>query len=143
MGTLSAAALFPSQTAHGLKKRFSTLSFVALQPQDSVETWQKLSFVAETSFLSDPGPIIVYSLQDMQNMQNMQNMLKAQHTRPNIPNQTYETKPTKLNLPNQTYKPNLPNQTCQSKPTKTKLSQPSFLNQPTKLNPSNQIKITG
>ena len=106
MGTLSAAALFPSQTAHGLKKRFSTLSFVALQPQDSVETWQKLSFVAETSFLSDPGPIIVYSLQDMQNMQNvqnMQNMLKAQHTKPKLKTKPNSPDQTKLKLANQAY----------------------------------------
>ena len=34
-------------------------------------------------------------------------------TRPNLLNQTFQTKPTKLNLPNQTYqtKPSKPNQT--------------------------------
>ena len=39
--------------------------------------------------------------------------------KPNLPNQTYQTKPTKPNLPNQTYqtkptKPTLPNQTYQT-----------------------------
>ena len=40
-------------------------------------------------------------------------------TKPNLPNQTYQTKPTKPNLLNQTYQ----NRTYQ-----TKLSQPSLLN---------------
>ena len=36
-------------------------------------------------------------------------------TRPNLPNQTYQTKHTKPNLPNQTYHPNLAKQTYQTK----------------------------
>ena len=41
----------------------------------------------------------------------------------NMPNQTFQTKPTTPNLPKLSYqtkpsKPNLPNQTCQTKPTK-------------------------
>ena len=41
-------------------------------------------------------------------------------TKTNLPNQTYQTKPTKQNLPNKTYqtkptKPNLPNQTYLTK----------------------------
>ena len=45
---------------------------------------------------------------------------------PNLPNQNYKTKPTKLNLPTKAYiikptEPNLLNQTYQTKPTKLKL----------------------
>ena len=58
-------------------------------------------------------------------MQSMQN-LQTKPTKLNIPNQIYQTKPTKPNLPNQTCqtkptKPNLPNQTYQTKPTKPNL----------------------
>ena len=43
-------------------------------------------------------------------------ILQTEPTEQNLPNQTYQTKPTK---PNQT-KPNLPNQTHPTKPTKQK-----------------------
>ena len=45
-------------------------------------------------------------------------------TKPNLPNQTYSNEPTKPNLPNHAYqteptKPNLPNYAYQTMPTKT------------------------
>ena len=46
-------------------------------------------------------------------------------TKPNLPNQTYQTKPTESNLPNQT-KPNQPNQTYQTKPTKPNLPNQTY-----------------
>ena len=36
---------------------------------------------------------------------------------PNLPNKTYQTKPTKPNLPNQITKPNLPNKTYRTEQT--------------------------
>ena len=78
--------------------------------------------------------------------------------KPNLPNQTCQTKPTKLNLPNQTYqtkltKPNLPYQTYETKYTKpnlrnqayqTKLTKPNqtYLTKPTKLSHAYQTKPT-
>ena len=45
-----------------------------------------------------------------------------------IPNQNYKTKPTKLNLPNQTYETNLENQTYQTKPKLQNQTEPNILN---------------
>ena len=72
----------------------------------------------------------------------MQN-LQIKPTKPNLPNQTFQTKPTKPNQPNQTHqtKPTKPNQTYQTKPTKQNLpkTKPNLPNQtyPTKLTKPN------
>ena len=57
-------------------------------------------------------------------------------TKPNLPNQNYQTKPTKLNLPNQTKptKPNIPNQTYQTKLTNANLPNQTCQTKPTKPN---------
>ena len=92
----------------------------------------------------------------MQNMQNMQNNRKlnlpnqtfqTKPTKPNLPNQTYQTNPTKPNLPNQT-KPNLPKKTYQTEPTKpTQTYQPNlpiqtYQTKSSKPNLPNQIKLS-
>ena len=58
-------------------------------------------------------------LEYKQNMHESAEYAKQlEYAEPNLPNQTYQTKPTKLNLPNQTYltKPNLQNWLKQSTP---------------------------
>ena len=66
----------------------------------------------------------------MQNMQNLQ-------TKPNLPNQIYQIKPTKPT------KPNLPNQTYQTKATKPNLPNQIELRLSSILNQTYQTKITG
>ena len=63
--------------------------------------------------------------------------------KPNLPNQTYQTKPTKPDLPNQTYqtkptKPNLPNQTYPTKPTKQNIPNQTYPTKPAQPNLPNQ-----
>ena len=77
----------------------------------------------------------MHTMQTTQTTQNM-DILPNQTAQPNLPNKTFQTKPTKTNLPKQTYqskpiKPNLQNQTRkanpQGKPTKpNQLCQPSL-----------------
>ena len=55
-----------------------------------------------------------------------------------LPNQTFQTKPTKLNLPNQTYQTKY-----QNKPAKANLSNQTKPSQPSLLNQIYQTKITG
>ena len=74
-------------------------------------------------------------------------MQNTKPTKPNPPNQTYQTKPTKPNLPNQTFqtkptKPNLPNQTYQTKPTKPNPPNQTYQTKPTKTNPPSQTYQT-
>ena len=63
-------------------------------------------------------------------------------TKPNLPNQTFQTKPTKPDLPNLTYqtkptKPNLPNQSYQTKPNiQTKPTKSNLLNKTYQTNPN-------
>ena len=49
---------------------------------------------------------------------NLSEFYKTKPSKQNLPRQTYQIKSTKPNLPNQPTKPNLPNQTYQTKPTK-------------------------
>ena len=79
--------------------------------------------------------------------------IQTKHTKPNLPkpnllNQTYQTKPTKYKTkptkPNHTYitKPTKPSQTYQTKPTKPNLPKQIKLSLPSILNQAYQTQIT-